>query len=186
MTDNKTIPDRDDAHAADIDALARNRRLEAEIQRKFERARRHADGDTADGATDTGISAQPATHWAARLAAIKAEREARWAAGEKEDARREELRCHWEENRRADIAGNGGLAVLTDDPPPDGEPHYELPRVPAPRDTRGGAVHGELLPLDEAEMQLTAIIAECRQFMRTIAFESARMTPNPQNRLGFI
>jgi len=40
--------------------------------------------------------------------------------------------------------------------------------------------------LDDAETELTAVIAECRYFMREMAFESARMTPIASDRLRFI
>jgi hypothetical protein len=41
-------------------------------------------------------------------------------------------------------------------------------------------------PLTDAETELTAVIAECRYFMREMAFESARLTPDTRDRLSFI
>jgi hypothetical protein len=128
------------------------------------------------------------------VAKEKAAREKHWARGERREAREDDLRRHWEENYVADVEKRGGLAALIPDPPPpargyglspppDREPR-PLPQVPQ---TDGPARYRKpASPPDDAETELAAMIAECRHFMRGVAFESARMTPSVADRLQFI
>jgi hypothetical protein len=128
------------------------------------------------------------------VASEKAARERHWAREERREAREDDLRRHWEENYIADVEKRGGLAALIPDPPPparryglspppDREPR-PLPRVPQ---TDGPARYRKpASPPDDTETELAAMIAECRHFMRGVAFESARMTPSVADRLQFI
>lgn len=122
-----------------------------------------------------------------------AAREGHWAREERREAREDDLRRHWEENYVADVEKRGGLAALIPDPPPArgsllGPPpdreHRPLPQVPQ---TDGPARYRKpASPPDDTETELAAMIAECRHFMRGVAFESARMTPSVADRLRFI
>jgi hypothetical protein len=123
----------------------------------------------------------------------KSAREKQWAKEEQREAREDELRRHWDENYIADVEKRGGLAALTPDPPlargnwgepPPERKHKPLPQVPQ---TGGPARYRKPeSPPDDTETELAAIIAECRHFMRGVAFESARMTPSVADRLNFI
>jgi len=127
------------------------------------------------------------------VAREKAAREKHWAREERREAREDDLRQHWDEAYIADVEKRGGLAALIPDPPPargygltpppDRE-HRPLPQVPQ---TDGPARYRKpASPPDDAETELAAMIAECRHFMRGVAFESARMTPSVADRLQFI
>ena len=136
------------------------------------------DRDDGDARKDAPIAAPLGP-----VAREKAAREKHWAREERRDAREDDLRRHWEENYVADVEKRGGLAALTFDPPPD-RGHWPLPQVPQ---TDGPARYRKPgSPPDDAETELAAMIAECRHFMRGVAFESARMTPNAADRLQFI
>jgi hypothetical protein len=115
------------------------------------------------------------------------------AQEELREAREDDLRRQRDENYIADVEKRGGLAALTPDPPPArghwGEPapereHRPLPQVPQ---ANGPARYRKPeSPPDDTETELAAMIAECRHFMRGVAFESARMTPSVTDRLHFI
>jgi len=128
------------------------------------------------------------------VAKEKAARERHWAREERREARADDLRQHWDEAYVADVEKRGGLAALIPDPPPpargyglspppDREPR-PLPQVPQ---TNGPARYRKpASPPDDTETELAAMIAECRHFMRGVAFESARMTPSVADRLQLI
>lgn len=95
--------------------------------------------------------------------------------GTKDDEKAEAKLREWESAVRADAADNDGvvpprpsfrsnsdMAVrITDDPPP----------MSAPGDT---------------ETELNGLIAECRFLMREVAFNSARLTYDPDDRIRFL
>ncbi len=144
-----------------------------------EENQRIEDRDDGDDRKDAPIAA-PSDPVAARE---KAAREKRWAREERREAREDDLRRHWEESYTADVEKRGGLAALTPDLPPD-RGHWPLPQVPQ---IDGPARYRKPASVpDDAETELAAMIAECRHFMRGVAFESARMTPNAADRLQFI
>jgi len=128
------------------------------------------------------------------VAREKAARERQWAREEQREAREDDLRRHWDENYIAGVEKRGGLAALIPDlpppargyglaQPPDREPR-PLPQVPQ---TDGPAGYRKpASPPDDTETELAAMIAECRHFMRGVAFESARMTPSVADRLNLI
>ncbi len=99
------------------------------------------------------------------VAKEKAAREKRWAREERREAREDDLRRHWEESYAADVEKRGGLAALTQGPPMDGG-RWPLPRAP---ETDGPERYRKPPPGD-AETELAAMIAECRHFMRGVAF----------------
>jgi hypothetical protein len=136
--------------------------------------------DEDDDDRDEGPTASPPD----ALATEKAEREQRWAENRQKNAQEDELTRHWEEARVAHIDACGGLAPLTRDLPPMDTGRFPLPRVPA--EDRAPRLERPDAPPQDAETELTAIIAECRHFMRAMAFESARMTPDAGDRMGFI
>ena len=124
----------------------------------------------------------------------KAALERLWTREERREAKEDELRRHREEAYTAGVEKRGGLAALKPeppqpprrsflDPPPEHE-HWPLPQVPQ----MDGPVRYRrpASPPDDAETELAAVIAECRYFMRGVAFESARMTPSVADRLNFI
>ena len=79
----------------------------------------------------------------------------------------------------------GGLFPLEIVPRPYGPPRQ--PRLPDP--AREPALFRPAPPIpvaEDAEAELTGIIAECRFLMREMAFHSARLTPNPEVRVQFI
>jgi hypothetical protein len=118
------------------------------------------------------------------IAQEKARREERWAQKNRREEQEDDLRRHWEAVHVAEVEKNGGIATLTRDNPYTADGRWPLPRAARPGDApryASPAPSG-----DDAETQLTAIIAECRYFMRELAFESARMTPHPGDRMGFI
>ena len=118
------------------------------------------------------------------VAREKAAREKHWAREERREAREDDLRRHWDEAYIADVEKRGGLAALIPDPPPPDREPRPLPQVPQ---TDGPARYRKpASPPDDAETELAAMIAECRYFMRGVAFESARMTPSVADRLQFI
>ena len=143
-----------------------------------------------DAHRDSPVAAPPV----GVVAREKAARERLWAKEERREAREDDLRRHWEEAYTAGVEKRGGLAALKPEPPPpprgsfltpppDPE-HWPLPQVPQ---TDGPARYRKpASPPDDAETELAAVIAECRYFMRGVAFESARMTPSVADRLNFI
>lgn len=130
------------------------------------------------------------------VAREKAAREKQRAKEERREAQEDELRRHWDENYIAGVEKRGGLAALIPDPPPPERKSWLLPQEPPVREHRplpqvpptdGPARYRKpASPPDDAETELAAMIAECRHFMRGVAFESARMTPSVADRLLFI
>ena len=126
------------------------------------------------------------------VAREKAAREKHWAREDQREAREDDLRRHWEEAYTADVEKRGGLAALKQEPPPPPRgsfltppperEHWPLPQVPQ----TDGPARYRRPPPGEIETELAAMIAECRHFMRGVAFESARMTPSVGDRLNFI
>ena len=85
----------------------------------------------------------------------------------------------WEALRIAEAEENGGLAPLFDSLPP-GQ------RWRQPRLTKVSASSDAQPPPGDAETELTALIAECRFFMREVAFNSARLTCETNDRTRFV
>ena len=158
-------------------------RLKAEAERACGAAAQAGDDEEGIDEEDVG-DPQPAP--SDPLAADKAEREQHWAENRKKAAQEDELTRHWEEARVAHIDSCGGLAPLTHDLPPMDTGRFPLPRMAKPAEDRAPRYVRPDAPPDDAETELTAIIAECRYFMRGLAFESARLTPDAGDRFGFI
>jgi len=163
--------------------------LPQEGQKMSEENQETEDRDQGDDRRDAPVAAPPAP-----VAREKAARERHWAREERREAREDDLRRHWDEAYIADVEKRGGLAALIPDPPPPARgyglspppdrEHRPLPQVPQ---TDGPARYRKpASPPDDAETELAAVIAECRHFMRGVAFESARMTPSVADRLSFI
>ncbi len=95
----------------------------------------------------------------------------------REEERREEKTRQWENDMRSLADAHGG--VLPPDPAfkiGDEEPQVRLGNLPT-------------APLDAAadtETLLNGLIAECRFLVREVAFQSARLTPNPDDRMRFL
>jgi len=142
---------------------------------------------TGGARTDVPVSAPVGA-----VAREKAAREKQWAQEERREAREDDLRRNWEEAYTADVEKRGGLAALKQEPPPPPRgsfltppperEHWPLPQVPQ----TDGPARYRRPPPGEIETELAAMIAECRHFMRGVAFESARMTPSVGDRLNFI
>ncbi len=152
-----------------------------------EKARGTAAQQKNDGANiDDEDAAEGPSQPSDPVAAEKAVREERWAKNREKDAQEDELTRHWEAARVAHIDSRGGLAALTRDLPPMDTGRWPLPRLAKPAEDRAPRPERPDAPPQDAETELTAIIAECRHFMRGLAFESARMTPDAGDRMGFI
>ncbi|MBI1330173.1 MAG: hypothetical protein GC166_09755 [Alphaproteobacteria bacterium] len=82
----------------------------------------------------------------------------------------------WEVEREAEAARHNGLHPLTDSP----DVYFNHSRLRAPQ------VLSPLPPAADAEAELTALIGECRSFVREIAFHSARLSPSATDRIGFM
>jgi hypothetical protein len=165
----------------------RKRREERAAQAAFEQRESDAVETGApsaedDDVDDADVPCEPPDPFAAE----KAQQEARWAQKTREEEEDDVLRRHWEEAYRADVERRGGIAALTRDFPPGRTGRWPLPHVPKPKDERAAPYARPDIPPDDAEIELTAIIAECRYFMRAMAFESARLTPDAGDRFGFI
>lgn len=93
----------------------------------------------------------------------------------------------WEKQRLADAESREARLMPFDDRNP-----YEyrvdkrVPRVAPPKAKTASRYEPYTEALDEAETELTAVIAECRYFMREMVFESARTTPIASDRISFI
>ncbi len=87
-------------------------------------------------------------------------------------------RAAWEAETLAVAEAHGGLMPLIDGPYPGDRPQLRLTGAPAaPAAPR---------PHGDTETELNALIAECRLFMREIAFHSARLAPDARDRIHFI
>ncbi len=94
--------------------------------------------------------------------------------------------ARWEQITREETEAHGGLMPLVEDgPPPSGGwtqiPLKEPLGPPAPR-----SMSRPHRAPDEAEAELTGVIADCRALMREVAMQSARLTCGPEERLRFI
>jgi hypothetical protein len=88
---------------------------------------------------------------------------------------------------------NGGLAGMQIQPWPSHLQNHPLPRLPDPMREAALFRPNEPVPSPmpspgptDAETELTGMIAECRFLMREVAFHSARLTPDPAERLHFL
>lgn len=94
-----------------------------------------------------------------------------------EEQRRQEKIRQWESDTHSLADAHGG--VLPPDPAfkiGDEEPQVRLGNLPtAPLD-----------PAADTEALLNGLIADCRFLVREVAFHSARLTPNPDDRLRFL
>jgi hypothetical protein len=110
----------------------------------------------------------------------------RWETASADERIREAALRAWEKERLADMEGRESrLVPLTELDPNEYQIDPTLPRV-KPTEKTASRYEPYTDALDDAETELTAVIAECRYFMREMAFESARMTPLPRDRLSFI
>ena len=111
----------------------------------------------------------------------------RWEKGKREEMIRDASLRAWEKERLADAEGREARLVPFDDR----EPYkycvdQRVPRVAPPKAKTARRYEPHADVMDDAETELTAVIAECRYFMREMAFESARTTPIASDRLRFI
>lgn len=158
-----------------------------------------------DEAPDFEETAETAAEYAARMAAAgkplptetpdpaeiarateESERK-RWEKGKREEMIRDASLRAWEKERLADAEGREARLVPFDDR----EPYkycvdQRVPRVAPPKEKTARRYEPHADVMDDAETELTAVIAECRYFMREMAFESARTTPIASDRLRFI
>lgn len=119
-------------------------------------------------------------------AAEESERK-RWEKAARDEMIREASLRAWEKERLADAEGREARLVPFDDR----EPYkycvdQRVPRVAPPKAKTARRYEPHADVMDDAETELTAVIAECRYFMREMAFESARTTPIASDRLRFI
>jgi hypothetical protein len=90
------------------------------------------------------------------------------------------------EKERLAEAGEARLAPLMPRDPFGSGLRPPVPRLAKPKEKSVRRYEPPADAPDDAETELTAVIAECRYFMREMAFESARLTPDANNRLSFI
>ncbi|MEI9930788.1 MAG: hypothetical protein WDM89_09605 [Rhizomicrobium sp.] len=93
----------------------------------------------------------------------------------------------WEKERLGDAeTRESRLAPFDTRDPYEYSVDTRVPRVAAPKEKVARRYEPQPDVLDDAETELTAVIAECRYFMREMAFESARTTPIANDRIRFI
>ncbi|HTT96870.1 MAG TPA: hypothetical protein VMF58_02385 [Rhizomicrobium sp.] len=145
------------------------------------------EGETPDPAAEKPPpAAEP--DFASELTRNAEEKErARWImAGADEQVREASLRA-WEKERLADAEGREArLAPFDNRDPYDYRIDKRVPRVAPPKEKTAARYTPCTDALDDAETELTAVIAECRYFMREMVFESARTTPIVDDRIRFI
>ena len=111
----------------------------------------------------------------------------RWEKDAQDEMIREASLRAWEKERLADAEGREARLVPLKKPDPfRGGVRPQLPRMAKPKEKSARRYEPHTDALDDAETELTAVIAECRYFMREMAFESARLTPEANDRLSFI
>jgi hypothetical protein len=92
----------------------------------------------------------------------------------------------WEKERLADAEGREARLAPLEKRDPFAGPHpAPVPRL-TPKEKTARRYERVADEPDDAEIELAAMIAECRYFMREIVFESARLTPDAGDRLSFI
>jgi hypothetical protein len=93
----------------------------------------------------------------------------------------------WEKKRLAYAEEcEARIVPLTREFPPTATGRWPLPRMSRPESDCAPRYGGPAPVPDDAETELTAIISECRYFMREIAFHSARLTPDAGDRVAFM
>ena len=111
----------------------------------------------------------------------------RWEVGKRDELIKEASLNAWEKERLADAEGRVARLVPFDHRDPyQYRVDQRVPRVAPPKEKTARRSEPHTDVLDDAETELTAVIAECRYFMREMAFESARTTPIASDRLRFI
>ena len=111
----------------------------------------------------------------------------RWQIDAADEQIREASLRAWEKERLADAEGRDARLVPLVEPDPfGGAEKPAVPRMTKPKEKTARRYAPLTDALDDAETELTAMIAECRYFMREMAFESARLTPDTRDRLSFI
>ena len=100
------------------------------------------------------------------------------------DAELEARLCVWEEGWRADAEHHDGLVPFRDDLPPTGYVHH--PRIPKPARAAPQKYVPPQPAQDDVETELTALISECRFFMREVSFHSARLACKAGERAQFV
>ena len=111
----------------------------------------------------------------------------RWQIEAADEQIREASLRAWEKERLADAEGHEArLAPFDNRDPYEYRLDKRVPRVAPPKEKAAPRYEPCTDALDDAETELTAVIAECRYFMREMAFESARLTPDTRDRLSFI
>jgi hypothetical protein len=110
----------------------------------------------------------------------------RWQIEAVDEQLREASLRAWEKERLADAEGREGRLVPLVKPDPFVAEKPHVPRMAKPKEKTAARYEPCNDVLDDAETELTAVIAECRYFMREMAFESARLTPDARDRLSFI
>ncbi len=111
----------------------------------------------------------------------------RWEAGKRDELIKEASLSAWEKEHLADAEGREARLVPIDDRDPyKYRVDERVPRMAPPKEKRARRYEPLADVPDDAEIELTAVIAECRYLMREMAFESARTTPIASDRLKFI
>jgi len=111
----------------------------------------------------------------------------RWLADTSSEEVREMLLRAWEKERLADAeTREGRLAPFDKRDPYEYRVDKRVPRIAPPVEKSARRYESCTDPLDDAETELTAVIAECRYFMREMIFESARTTPIVDDRIRFL
>jgi hypothetical protein len=111
----------------------------------------------------------------------------RWQIEAADEHIREAALRAWEKERLADAeTREARLVPLVERDLFAGAEKPAVPRLAKPKEKTARRYTPLTDALDDAETELTAVIAECRYFMREMAFESARLTPDTRDRLSFI
>jgi len=111
----------------------------------------------------------------------------RWLADTSSEQVREALLRAWEKERLADAeTREGRLAPFDNRDPYEYRVDKRVPRIAVPVEKSARRYEPCTDALDDAETELTAVIAECRYFMREMVFESARTTPIVDDRIRFL
>jgi hypothetical protein len=113
-----------------------------------------------------------------------AERSARFGPLKETDAEHEARLNDWENEQRADAEEHDGLVPFRNDLPPTGYVHHV--RIPKPSCETPEKYVPPREAQDDAETELTALISECRFFMREISFHSARLACRAGERVQFV
>lgn len=144
------------------------------------------EGEAADPIAEILPPAGPEIDPALTRKAEEKERK-RWQIEAADEQVREASLRAWEKERLADAEDREArLAPFDNRDPFEYRVDKRVPRVAQPKEKIARRYEPCTDALDDAETELTAVIAECRYFMREMVFESARTTPIVDDRIRFI